>query len=461
MHIQFEVRNDVSKRHVVGPSTISSISGTTAGGYVPAAAGALAYGEGVVARGQTLRSLGVRSYRLYFLGQLASLCGTWMQMVALAWLVLDLTDSGTHVGLVATTQFVPVLLLGASAGVLIDRLDRRHAVIGAELVLLVQATALAALVLTHTAELWMIYGLALVQGVGTALEQPGRQALLGELVTEDDLPNALSLNGALFTMSRVVGPAVAAVLISVAGVGLCFVINALSFLAIIVALAAIRPADLLVRPRVVRARGQLREGIAYVVRTPTMRPLFLSTALLTLFGQSMNVVLPVLAREAFDGGAGIFGTMAAVTSAGACIAAFWMASAPPPTDRRIMAFGALLAVSLLATAASPNLAVVFLVLPLLGYAQLGGSVSTNTANQLRSPPDMRGRTIALYFSVAAGANAVGSVVMGALSDAVGPRLALALGGLVCLGVTAAWLVHLGQVAAGDSGHENEYMKKST
>ena len=388
------------------------------------------------------RSLAVRNYRIYFVGQLASLCGTWMQLVALAWLVLDLTDSGTQVGLVTAAQLAPVLVLGGAAGVLIDRLDRRRVVIGAEVLLLLQATVLATLVVTDAIELWMIYVLSVIQGIGSAVEQPGRQALLSELVPDHDLPNAVSLNAALFTLSRVVGPALAAVLISTAGVGLCFTINAVSFLGIIVALVAIRPADLQHRPRVARARGQLREGIAYVARSPSVRALFVSAATLALFSQNVNVVLPLLAKDTFDGGAGVFGTMAAVTSAGSCAAALWMAGASPPTDRRIMTLAALLGVTLLATAASPTLAIALVVLPVMGYAQLGTGVSTNAANQLRTPPAMRGRTIALYFSVNAGAAALGSFLMGALSDAYGARLTFVVGGLVSLAVAGAWGVRV-------------------
>ena len=388
-----------------------------------------------------LRSLQVRNYRLYCMGQLASLFGTWMQTVALAWLVLELTDSGTQVGLVTASQFVPVLVLAGPAGVLIDRFDRRRSVIGAETALLVQATLLAALVVTDTVELWMLYVLAFAQGMGNAVEQPGRQSLLSELVDDRDLPNAVSLNAALFTMARVAGPAAAAALISVSGVGLCFTINALSFVAIIVALVAIRPAEMHHRPRIARARGQLREGIAYVARTPSVRPLFVSSAILGLLSQNVNVVLPLLAKDTFGGGAGIFGTMAAITSAGSCFAAFWLAGATAPSDRRIMLLAVLLGTTLLLTAVSPTLAIALVVLPVMGFAHLGAIVTTNAANQLRSPAVMRGRAIALYFAVSSGSAALGSFLLGGLSDAFGPRFALGIGGALSLAVAWAWAAH--------------------
>jgi MFS family permease len=386
----------------------------------------------------TLRSLRIRNYRLYCAGQLSSLCGTWMQSVAIAWLVLDLTDSATQVGLVTAAQFVPVLVLAGPAGVLIDRLDRRRAVVGAELFLLAQAVILTTIVVTDVVAMWMVIGLSLWQGIGNSMEQPSRQSLLSELVAEEDLPNAVSLNAALFTIARVAGPAVAAVLISVSGVALCFIINALSFIGIIAAVVAIRPAELHHRPRVVRAKGQLREGVSFAWRSPTIRPLLVSASILGLFTQHGQVILPLMARETFDGGAGTFGTMAAINSLGACFAAFWLAGASPPSDRRIMLFATVLGASALGTAASPDLVLVLLVLPVLGFANLGAIVTTNAANQLRSPPPMRGRLIALYFAISSGSAALGSLLMGMLVDAVGPRLTLVVGAVVCFVVAIAW-----------------------
>jgi MFS family permease len=361
-----------------------------------------------------------------------------MQSVAIAWLVLDLTDSATQVGLVTAAQFVPVLVLAGPAGVLIDRLDRRRAVVGAELFLLTQAVILTTIVITDVVAMWMVLVLALWQGIGNSMEQPSRQSLLSELVPEEDLPNAVSLNAALYSIARVAGPAVAAVLISVSGVGLCFTLNALSYVGIIAAVGAIRSGELHLRPRVARANGQLREGMSFAWRSSAIRPLLVSAAVLGLFTQHGQVILPLMARETFDGGAGTFGAMAAINAVGACFAAFWLAGASPPSDRRIMLFAVLLGTSALATAASPDLALVLLVLPVLGFANLGAIVTTNAANQLRSPPPMRGRLIALYFAISSGSAALGSLLMGLLVDAAGPRRTLVVGAVVCFVVAAAW-----------------------
>jgi MFS family permease len=390
----------------------------------------------------TFRSLQARNYRLYFLGQLASLCGTWMQGVALAWLVLDLTDSGAQVGVVTSLQFLPLLLLGPASGVLIDRSDRRKVLLAAEVFLGVQALVLTLLVVSGAVHMWMLYVLAAAQGVGTSVEQPGRQALLSELVPDDDLPNAVSLNAALFTMSRVVGPALAGVLITTAGVEVCFSINALSFLGIIAALLAMRASELHHRPQVVKARGQLREGVATVARSPLVRPLFLSTAVLGLFGQQVNVVLPIMAKDVFGGGAGTYSAMATITALGSCVAAFGLAAAAPPSDRRIMAMALLLGVSLVGCAVAPVLAAELAVLPLMGFAQLAANVSTNAAVQLRTPPALRGRVIALYFATGAGAQALGSTVIGAVVDGFGTRAALAIAGGITVVVGLGWAVVL-------------------
>jgi len=389
-------------------------------------------------RSGALRSLAVRNYRLYGIGQLASLCGTWMQSVAIAWLVLDLSGGGAQVGMVTAFQFGPQLLLGGVAGVLVDRLDRRRALLGAEAVMATQATILAVIVLTDVAALWMVYVLALIQGLGNAMEQPARQALLSELVGDEDLPNAISLNAALFTLSRVVGPAVAGVVISTAGTGVCFTINALSYGAIILAVLAMRADELHHRPRVARARGQLREALGMVGRTPAVRALFLSGGALGLFGQSTFVVLPLLARYEFGGSATTYGVMAAATALGGCVAAFGLASLSAPTDRRIMLAALLLGVSLAATALAPTLALALVALPFAGLFQLAQGVSTNAAVQLRTPPEMRGRVIALYFSLTAGAQAAGAPLMGAVSEAFNPRWALGLGAAVGFSTFLAW-----------------------
>ena len=388
------------------------------------------------------RSLRVRNYRLYFFGQLSSLCGTSMQTVGLAWLVLELTDSGSQVGLVTALQFIPILLLGGSAGVIIDRRDRRRVVLVAEIVLSAQATSLAVLAIAHVVRMWMLYALALLQGISTAFEQPARQTLLSDLVGDGDLPNALSLNAVLFSVSKVLGPATAAVVIGSWGVAACFTINAVSFVAIIVAVVAIRPSEFHYRPLTTRSRGQLREGLRAVARSPLLLPVFLSAGVLACSATVLNVVLPVLARTKFAGGAGLFGAMSAMTALGAFIIALVLSVAPPATNRRIAGLATGLGVSLVGCAVAPNVALELVLLVVAGGCQIGVLVSSNTASQLRSSPSVRGRVVALYFSLTAGAQGIGAIVMGSITDHFGARSAFWVGGAGALSTAACWAVWL-------------------
>jgi MFS family permease len=378
-------------------------------------------------RHDALRSLRVRNYRLYFIGQLSSLCGTSMQTVAMAWLVLQLTDSGSQVGLVTSLQFIPILAVGGSAGVIIDRYDRRRLVLITEWILASQAVALALLVVAGAVSVWMLYVLALVQGFTTAFEQPARQTLLSDLVGDRDLPNALSLNAALFSLSKVVGPAVAAVVIGRFGVGTCFTVNAVSFAAIIGAVLAMRVADFHHRPVTPRSRGQLREGIRSVLGSSVLAPVFLSAGVAACSATVLSVVLPVLAKDTFDGGPGLFGVMSAMTAAGAFVVALRLSVAPAATNRRIAVLATGLAVSLAGCAWAPVVWLELVVLFAAGGCHIGLLVSSNGAIQLRSDPKVRGRAVALYFSMSAGAQGVGALVMGWITDRSGPRSAFAVG----------------------------------
>lgn len=380
-------------------------------------------------RSHTYRSLRVRNYRLYFAGQLSSLCGTYAQAVAMSWLVLELTDSGSKVGFVTSLLFLPTVLLGGFTGTFIDRTDRRHTVVMAELVLAAQALAMTLLVATDAVQVWMVFALAAVQGVGTAFEQPARQTLLSELVGDEDLPNALSLNAALFSMSRIVGPAVSALLISVAGVELCFAVNFFSFLGIIVAVAVMRPDEFHARPRAPRAPGQFREMAGSVRRSKDIRLLFVSAAVMGLVIPVIQVVYPVMAKDVFDGGAGLYGVMTALTGIGALIGSLKLASVETPRMGRIGMLAVGLGASMVAVGLSPVVVMALIAMALIGGFQFVTSVATNATIQLSTDPKMRGRIVALYFAVSAGAQGFGAMLLGWVTEFVGARSAFAMGGL--------------------------------
>ncbi len=387
------------------------------------------------------RSLQIRNYRLYFWGQMSSMAGTWMQSVALAWLVLELTNSAAQVGGIIGAQFLPILLFGSLVGVFLDRHDRRRVVLTAEVVLAIQATILAILVLTDVAQIWMLYVLALAQGAANSVEQPGRQALLAELVDDANLSNAVGLNGALFQISRIVGPALAAVLIQTVGIGFCFAVNAVSFLGIITAVLMIRPAEMFLRPRAPAGRNQLRQGFAYVAHHRLLRVLLLSTLAIGIFQMGANAVLPLMAKDIFGGDGGTYGLMGTLMGVGASIAAISVASLRRPSTHLIWALTASIGVVFLAAALAPTLGIELVVMVFFGAATLGQNVAVLGRIQLGTAEFMRGRVIAMYFVVAVGSAAIGGPLAGAMAEWWGPRVTLAIGGCTAFVVLGAWYVH--------------------
>ena len=391
--------------------------------------------------GGMFRALRIRNYRLYFCGQLASMAGTWMQLVGLAWLVLKLTGSGTDVGVATAAQFVPVLLLGGWAGVVADRFDNRTAVTAVQVFLGVQAAVLAAVVLAGVVEMWMVYVLAVMQGVGTAFDAPTCQSFLGELVGDAELTNAVALNGVLFQMARIVGPVLAGLLIDNVSIGACFAVNAASYVVVIAFLTAMDPAQLLPRPRVARAAGQLREGIKYVLETPRLRALLAVTAVAGTFALQFNVVLPVFAKFTLHGNAGTLATMLALHAAGGLVVALLLAAGGRPTSARILLAVVVLGASMLATATTSTLGWASAGLFVVGGATLAVLVQCNTSVQLVARPELRGRAIALYFLVSQGSNVVGGPIAGLMAQELGARAAIAFGGGAALVAAVGWLAH--------------------
>jgi MFS family permease len=386
----------------------------------------------------TFRSLRIRNFRLYFVGQLGSMFGTWMQMVALAWLVVELTGSGTSVGLVTAAQFAPVLLAGAWGGLIADRFDNRKAVLCVQLLLAAQGALLAAVVLTHVVEMWMVYALAVLQGVGNALDTPTRQALIGELVGEKELTNAVALNAVLFQLARIAGPLMAGVLIETVGIGICFVCNAASYLAIVVALLLIDTSKLIPRVRAVRARGQLRDGFRYARSNPALWALLSVTALVGTLSFQLNVLLPLIAKYVFDGDAGTFATMSALAAIGGLFAAIGIAARRWTTNRQVLYLLLALGITMFGAAAAPTLGVELFVMVPLGMAMLAAPVTINASVQLVSRPDMRGRAISFYFLLSQGSNVVGAPLIGWLAQTAGARWSLVLGAVAAVVGAAGW-----------------------
>jgi MFS family permease len=267
----------------------------------------------------TFSSLRNPNYRRYFTGQAISLSGTWMQQVAQSWLILQLTGSATQVGLVVALQTLPVLLFGSYAGVVADRVDKRKFMIGLQSMMGLIALVLGVLTVTHVVALWMIYALAVALGLNNCFENPVRQSFVLEMVGAEDLRNAVSLNSVLVNVARVVGPAIAGLIIATGGTGFCFLLNSASFVAVVYSLVTLDVSRLQPTTPAGRHKGQLREGFAYVRTTPVLSSILVMMAVVGCLAYEFQVVLPVVARQTFHGGAEVYGFMTSAMGAGAVV----------------------------------------------------------------------------------------------------------------------------------------------
>lgn len=375
----------------------------------------------------TFRSLGTRNFRLFFLGQLVSQTGTWVQSVAIIWVVLQLTGDGVALGLATAAQFLPVLVLGAWAGVVSDRVDRHRFLLGTQAAFAVVALAFSVLTFTDHLTLPAIYGLSTLFGIVTALDNPARRSLVVEMVGERDVPNAVGLNSALMTGSRVVGPAVGGLLITTVGPDWCFAVNGVTYLAVLVALARIDRSQLRSPPRVARAGGQLRAGFRYVWSTPELRlPLVLLTVIGTLAFE-FQVTLPLLAERTFDGDAGTFTMLYSAMSAGSLAGALTVARRTD-ADTRFLARSALgLGVAMALLAVAPNQWLALVAVVPVGFTSIFLISGSNAVIQLRADPSMRGRALALTAVVFLGSTPIGGPIAGAVSEHFGARAGIVLG----------------------------------
>ena len=385
-----------------------------------------------VATRRTFQSLSVRNYRLYFTAQLISNSGTWMDRIAQAWLVLHLTGSGFDLGILTGLQFLPVLLFGPWGGLVADRMDKRRLLYATQAGGGLIALALGILVETHAVRLWQVFLLAFCLGVMNLFDNPARQTFVFEMVGKEDLPNAVSLNSVVMNASRVVGPAVGGVVITVVGLGVCFLANAASFVAVLVALALMRTSELHTTDPVVRAKGQLRDGFRYVWRTPSLRNTLIAMAVIGIFAYNFQVTLALLATVTFHGGAGAFSVLTSCMGVGAIVGGLTVAHRGRPTPRLLqgvaLTFGALLAV----VAAAPSLAVAAVVIVFMGAASIAFIATANAELQLQADPPMRGRVMALYSMAFLGSTPIGGPLIGAISEWTDPRVSIAVGAIATL-----------------------------
>lgn len=398
---------------------------------------------------RTFRSLQIRNYRLYFFGQIVSMTGTWMQIVGQMWLVFQLTGSGVALGVTTALQFVPMLVAGPWGGIVADRFNKRRVLIVTQAASAFFAVVLAALTLTGIVELWMVYALALMLGFVTVIDVPTRQSFYIEMVGPEDLSNAVGLNSTVFTSARVIGPAIAGLLISTVGIGWAFLLNALSFLALISSLTRMDESKLHRAEPVARAKGQLREGLRYVWSTPVLRSSLLLVAVIGTLAFNFRVLLPLMADRVFNGGAGTYGVLSAVQGAGTVLGALLAAGRSRPSRRVLVGSALLFGILMLLAAAAPSLALELLVLFPLGAASLVFIVTANATLQLNSTDAMRGRVMALYTTVFLGTTPIGSPFIGWVAEHFGARAAFVVAGgaTVAAALAALWMLGRSRMAA--------------
>jgi MFS family permease len=381
---------------------------------------------------RSVASLSVPNYRRFFVGQIVSVSGNWMQNVAAIWLVLRLTDSGTAVGITAAAQFLPLLLFGAWGGLLADRVDKRRLLSITQTLLILPPLALFALVASGHIEAWMVIALVFAGGAVNAMDNPARQSFVSEIVGSDRVVNAVSLNSVIIHSSRIAGPAGAAAVIALAGVGPCFLLNALSYVAMIIALRRMDPRLLHPAPPARREGGQLRAAVRYVAATPGLRLPLLMMAVVGTLSFNFPTVLPLLARFTFHGNAFAFAGLTAALAVGSIAGALLMGSHGRIDGRFLPVAALLFGTTTLLAAAAPSFVLILLVLVPVGMASVSFSAGTNSAVQLAAAPEMRGRVMALYSIVFIGSTPIGAPIVGWLSSAVDPRAGLALGGAAAL-----------------------------
>jgi MFS family permease len=387
----------------------------------------------------TFRSLGVPNYRRYFAGQVVSLSGNWMQIVAETWLVLKLTGSGVAVGVTACLQFAPILVLGAFGGLLADRFPKRRILMLTQAAMALPALALWGLALSGAVEPWMVYALVLARGTVNALDNPTRQSFVIEMVGSDRVVNAVGLNSVLVHTARIAGPAIAGVVIATWGVAPCFLINAVSFLAMLLALRRMEPRELQAPAPATRRPGAVREALRYVRGTPELAiPLALMAAVGTL-AFNFQVLLPLLARFTFHGDATTYAGLLTAMGVGAVGGALATGARGRTSPKLLVGSAAMLGGLILALAAAPSVPFALALLPPLGASTVTFAAGVNSALQLAVDPAMRGRVMALYSIVFLGSTPIGGPIAGWLAEAVSPRAGLVLGGLAALAAAAVGL----------------------
>jgi MFS family permease len=394
---------------------------------------------------RTFASLSVPNYRRYFSGLVVSITGNWMQNVAEMWLVVQLTGSGVSVGLTAALQFLPIMVFGAWGGLLADRMPKRRLLMVTQSLMALPALALWALTVNASVELWMVYALVLARGTINAIDNPARQSFAIEMVGPDRVVNAVALNSVVIHTARILGPAAAGGVIALLGVGPCFLINAISFAAMLVALRAMDPRELRTPAVAGRAPGQLRGALRYVARTPALRIPLAMMALVGTLSFNFQVLLPLLASFTWHGTASLYTALAVAMGVGSVGGALAAGARGRVGPRLLVAAAAAFGIAELLVAAAPTVELQLLALVPLGAVSVTFAAGVNSAMQLAVEPAMRGRVMALYSVVFLGSTPIGAPLVGWIAEVAGPRAGLVLGAAAALVAAAGARVAFARV----------------
>ncbi len=384
----------------------------------------------------TFRSLSIRNFRLFFVGQTISQIGNWLTMVAMALWVLELTGNGLAVGMLVACQFAPVLIIGAWAGLLADRSDKRRLLIIVQAFAMLQSFVLAALAFAGEPPLVAIYLVAAAGGFATAFDNPARRSFVVEMVPQDDMQNAVSLNSALMTGSRIVGPAMAGLLITTTGYGWCFLLDGVSYLAVIYGLWLINVRDLRPAPVAPRGKGQVREGLRYARSVPELWAPLVMMAIIGTLAFNFQVVLPLFVTKSLGSSEVMFTVLFAIVSIGSLVGALVTARRKSVTIHGVAISCVLFGIAMTALAFSPVLAVALPVGVFLGFASIIFMVSSTSIVQMRADPSMRGRVLALQAMVFLGSTPIGGPILGAVCDRFGARAGVLVGAVGCYAAAA-------------------------
>jgi MFS family permease len=384
---------------------------------------------------------GSRNFRLFLTGQFISAIGTWMTFTATSWLVLTLSHgSGTALGINAALAFGPVLLLGPWGGVLADRFDKRRILTFTQGTAAVISLTLATIVFTDVVSLWMVFALSLASGMVTSLDNPARQSFYVEMVGEGTLTNAVSLNSAAFTGARIIGPAAAGILIATVGMAICFLIDGISYLAVLTALLSMRAAEMHVQRRSTRERGHLAAGLRYVWGTDALRRPLVVMAIVFTFVFEWQVLVPLLANHTFHAGAGAFGLLSAAAGLGSFIGAILAANRNSrPSMHGLGVWLVAVGVTMALVSVAPTLPVAIVLMVPIGFFAMSFMITGNTMLQLEAKPQARGRVMALYGVVFLGSTPIGAPLVGWLAGILGARLMFLAAGSLAVAVAVAVL----------------------